>query len=394
MRTKTLLIFLPLLCLSTLSLAQASNQQIDQTVENFLRRWEVPGAVLGIIKDDRLVYLHSYGYSNTDTREVMLPIHRFRIASLSKPITSTAIMLLAQRGELSLDDRPFAYGGVLAHYMPTQGADPRLRDITIRHLLLHQGGWNRDLSGDLMFMPEQIARWDQSTAPAGAQTVIRYGLTRSLDFSPGTAYAYSNFGYNILGRVIEAVSGRDYETFVHQEVLAPCGIDQMQIGSSTSTLPQEVHYYDPPHTASGPSVFPGQGNVPGPYGTFYLEAMDAHGGWVASVPDMLRFLSRVNGTGQRQDLLLPQNIQLMREPSPVFQWYGLGWSVNIAGTRWHTGSLPGTSAMLAGIHDGMGWCILLNGRPTDPAYFGALDQLVWEAIGGVQFGNIDLFGEY
>src|SRR5947208_951497 len=114
-------------------------------------------------------------------------------------------------------------------------------------------------------------------------------LGQPLDFDPGMSWAYSNFGYCVLGRIIEKITGRPYEKYVREEVLAPAGITRMRIGASLRAQGSqgEAAYYTRSNSTVR-SVFD-NAQVPLPYGGFYLEAMDAHGGWLASAVDLARF---------------------------------------------------------------------------------------------------------
>src|SRR5262249_31395645 len=163
----------------------------------------------------------------------------FRIGSISKPITAVAILQLVERGKLSLD------AGVWELLRLSEPSDRRWKRVTIRHLLQHTGGWDRDESIDPMFRSAEIARALRVPQPATPAHIIRYMLGQRLDFDPGSRFAYSNFGYCLLGRVIETVSGAAYETHVQEHVLAPLGITRMRLGK---TLPAEraageVAYY-------------------------------------------------------------------------------------------------------------------------------------------------------
>jgi N-acyl-D-amino-acid deacylase len=125
--------------------------------------------------------------------------------------------------------------------------------------------------------------------------IIRYMLARPLDFDPGKMYAYSNFGYCLLGRVVEAVSGETYEDYVREEVLKPMGIHDMRIGKSLleGRAPREVRYGQGEPLMLKSIFGPKLGElVPAPYGTSCIEAMDAHGGWIASSVDLARFGTR------------------------------------------------------------------------------------------------------
>ena len=121
------------------------------------------------------------------------------------------------------------------------------------------------------------------------------------DLEPGTKYAYSNFGYTLLGRVIEEISGIRYEEFIRREILNPAGIQRMAIsGNSPGTaLPGEVRYYDYPDAPLAPTIFAeGPNMLPAPY-DMENRMMDAFGGWAASAIDLVRFSEAFDGTMSR-----------------------------------------------------------------------------------------------
>jgi len=240
----------------------------DQLVEGLLQKYDVPGAALAVVKDGRLVLARGYGLADKEQHQPVQPDSLFRIASLSKPFTSVAILTLVERGKLRLEDRAFALLGL------GKPSDPRLEKITIRELLQHAGGWDRETSFDPMFIPFRAAKAVGAPAPASCETVIRYMLTQPLQSDPGTAYRYSNFGYCVLGRVIEKVSGQSYEAYVRSAVLAPIGITRMRIGHTLpgERAPGEVRYYDFPGAPLVRSVFPAHpGQVPQPYGGWHMK---------------------------------------------------------------------------------------------------------------------------
>src|SRR5262249_38653171 len=146
---------------------------------------------------------------------------------------------------------------------------------------------------------------------AKAEHIIRYMMGKPLDFGPGKDYAYSNFGYCLLGRVVEQVSGQSYENYVRGAILNPLGMKHTRLGKSllSERAPGEVKYYDREHF--GPAVVgPNLGKkVPTPYGAFYIEAMDAHGGWISSAPDLLRFACSYDKTPPHR-LLKPADVAL------------------------------------------------------------------------------------
>ena len=184
-------------------------------------------------------------------------------------------MHLVEQNLLNLDQPAFA---LLPDLQPPAGAmvDPRLATITIRNLLNHAGGWD-DTSGviDPMFNSPTICAALDVPAPASTENIIRYMRGQPLQVDPGSQFVYSNFGYAVLGRIIERVTNMSYEQYVRENVLAPMGISQPRIGQTLpqGRLPNEVTYKSPGGTWVAPSVFPDVvGSVPLPYGAWYLES--------------------------------------------------------------------------------------------------------------------------
>jgi N-acyl-D-amino-acid deacylase len=352
--------------------ADAALVPFDDLMVSFLQEHDVPGAALAIGKDGKLIYARGFGYADPEGKEKVLPTSLFRIASISKPITAAAILLLVERGKLKLDDK--AFDVLVLSTPPGRRRDPRLRDVTIRHLLQHTGGWDRAKSFDPMFRPILIAKELEVQPPAGPDEVIRYMLGQPLDFDPGSRYAYSNFGYCVLGRIIETVSGRPYETFVRDEVFKPLGITQTRLGKTLQRAPGEVKYHG---SMKGPAVIgPEIGKVvPAPYGAWYLEAMDSHGGWISTAADLVRFASAFDRP-DKSPLLKHANWEAMfarpegragfdEQGKPLPAYYALGWQVRPKGggfDAFHAGALDGTGTLLVRRHDGLAWAVLFNTR--------------------------------
>jgi N-acyl-D-amino-acid deacylase len=367
----------------------------DRIIPELMRKYQIPGGAVAVMKDGRLVVARGYGFADREARQPVEPDSLFRIASLSKAITSATILKLVEERRLTLDSKAFQ---ILNHLRPLAGArvDPRIHQITIRNLLQHSGGWDRDKSFDPMFRSDEIAQTLAVPAPAKPDDIIRYMLGQPLQFTPGTMYAYSNFGYCVLGRIIEKVTGQSYEAYVRSNTLAPAGISCMRIGHTLARerAPNEVRYYGYPGMGLARSVFPNQRQeVPSPYGGWYIEAMDSHGGWIASAIDLLRFIDEVDGRGNHRQLLTKPMIETMvAHPAPPLwvnsdNWYGMGWQVrpvNPGQNWWHTGSLDGTSTIMVRAYNGMAWVALFNSRPKNSdAFEGEVDSGLWKAIGGV-----------
>jgi len=138
------------------------------------------------------------------------------------------------------------------------------------------------------------------------------------------------------------------------------------------------------------SIF-GGGLVPVPYGGFFLESFDALGAWIASAPDLLRFMTAVDGFATRPDILRPETIQLMQTTAPGVwgsspYYYAMGWLRRpLQDNWWHDGSLPGTTTLLVRTGNGLAWAALFNARQMKPnSIFAAeLDPALWQAVGEV-----------
>ncbi len=384
--------------------ASPAAEAYDQVIGALMQQHGVPGGAIAVARHGRLVVARGYGVADPAKPAAPLPTSLWRIASVSKPITSVAVFHLVEQGHLTLDQPVLP---LLRPLVPAGGpADPRWAQITVRHLLQHTGGFDRDKSLDPMFVPEQAAEAVNAAAPADAATVVRYMMGLPLDFDPGARHAYSNFGYCVLGRVIEAVIHQTYIDYVRAQVLKPMGIRGMRQARTRAAdrQPGEVVYTMPPETEPVPSVFPNvKGLVPVPYGGFHIEAMDAHGGWLASPVDLARFLVRLEGGGK--GFLTSASLATMtaRPAPPLPQneaaFYACGWMVRPWGKSanwWHAGALPGTATILVRTADGYVWAALFNAWPS--SFLGELDSAMWQArllvdrqSGGRQWPEGDLF---
>jgi N-acyl-D-amino-acid deacylase len=360
----------------------------DQVMTETMARWSLPGGQLAIARNDQVLLNRGYGFADVEAAASVTPDATFRIASTSKPITAVAILKLVDAGGLTLDTQVFP---LLALDPPANAPrDPRLDTIMVGHLLTHAGGWNSSAGYDPQYLPWPLAASHALDAenPAEAVTIVRFMLGQPLDFDPGTLSAYSNFGFNVLGRVIEHVSGVPYERFVLDEVLAPAGITAMRIGGTTAAerFRGEVRYYGPPGQEPRLSVYPGEGFVPVGYGSFYLPSLDAHGGWIGSAHDLVRFALAVDGRWG-DALLTPETVALMetspRPPSAATgagnteTSLGLGWnSVAVdGGYEWsHAGALEGSNcSWLVRKPDGTALAFVFNSLPVDfGGFFGEI----------------------
>jgi N-acyl-D-amino-acid deacylase len=349
--------------------AVAGVEAWDATAAALLKRWDIAGATLAAAEGGRLVVARGYGYADFDARELMQPGTLLRVGSVAKPFTAVALLRLADQGLVDLE----APLPTLLDLPAT--ADPRLRLATVRHLLEHSGGWNRNRSGDPIADQRTIAAGMGIEGPISSQDLVRYALGEPLDFDPGSHFAYSNVGYVALGRIIERLTGEPYETHVQHSVCAPSGISEMRIAGTRleERLAGEARYYDYAGAPMITSVFPSDGSVARPYGWTHLPADDAAGGWVASAVDLTRFMTALDGTRVAPLLSTAMVSELTaRPPLPEWSgapsWYALGMQVQPTplGEIWHHGgSMPGTSAEMMRAPEGRIVVLLLNGRPAD-----------------------------
>jgi len=384
----------------------------DELMRKFVRENNIPGAALAVAKNGRMVYARGFGYADREKNKHVQPESLFRIASISKPLTAVAIMQLVEKGKLNLEDKVFSILPHKAHLATGTKIDPGLAKITIQQLLQHQGGWDRARSFDPMFRSVKIAKTLGVNPPAKADDIIRFMMGRELDFPPGSQFAYSNFGYCLLGRVIEQVSGSDYEKYMRGEVLKPLGIYSMHIGRSLlkNRAKDEVRYY----TRNNSTAIAIMGKYIGkpvlrPYGAWHLEAMDSHGGWIASAVDLVRFGSAVEHFNSSKVLTKKSISKMVARPKgiaghdktgkPKAAYYGLGWAIRpVRNTgkfnRWHSGGLDGTSTILVLRHDGICWAVLFNTRLTvdGQAPSNKIDSLIHSAANYIkEWPKHDLF---
>jgi N-acyl-D-amino-acid deacylase len=353
----------------------------DELMTGFMREHKPPGAALAVAYHGRLVYARGFGHADLEKQEAVQPTSLFRIASVSKPITATAVMHLVEKHKLKLDDPVFPLLKLEPHLEAGAGVDPRLNNIRVHQCLQHTGGWDRDKSFDPMSADttERVALALKVRLPVHPKQIIRYTMGKPLDFAPGTAYAYSNFGYCVLGRVIEAVCGQPYHQFVAKEILAPLGIRHMRLGKNLlkDRAPGEVKYYDSERRTGRAISGPHIGKpAPLPYGVECIETMDANGGWIASAVDLMRFAVALddlkscpilNEASMRAMLAPPPGaVGHQANGKPKRQYYACGWDVRPADpqagrfTKWHGGMVAGTSTLLVCRSDGINWACLFN----------------------------------
>ncbi|UYZ61632.1 serine hydrolase domain-containing protein [Hymenobacter weizhouensis] len=371
----------------------------DAAVQKFMKRWDIPGASVAIARHGKLVYARGFGHANLARTEPMTPAHLLRVASVSKPVTAVAVMKLVEQGRLDLRHTVFGPGGYLNQpYYSDVITDRRIYAITVQQLLEHSAGWNRNAgvdgfsSSDPIDFPLHVAQAMHVPNPVGDSTLVRYLLSKGLNFTPGTRFAYSNIGYLVLGKIIEQVTGQRYETWVRRHVLEPSGVLEAHLGRNlrADKVEREAEYFC---DATNKSCYGTGKRVPFAYGGANLEAMNAHGGWLFTARDLVRLLLAVDGLPTRPDILQPATLDTMTTPSEASRRYAKGWMVNRRGMWWHTGCLNGSASCVVRTADGYTWAILLNSFPMNAnRFWDDLEDLGWACVGGVDaWPTHDLF---
>jgi len=324
----------------------------------FMSAHSVPGLSVAVARDGELLYERGFGFADRDRNERVMPAHLFRIASVSKPITSVALFRLVEDERLTLEDTVFGPGGILENGFGKAPYKQWVEDIRIKHLLTHTGGgWQND-GTDPMFRNPRMNH----------KQLITWAIENvALEYPPGEHYTYSNFGFCILGRVIEKLTGVAYEQHVRDAILKRCGVTDMRIAGNTlaERAPGEVIYY-------------GAGRQ-NPY-DMNVRRMDSHGGWLATARDLAMFASHVDGHSASRNILRPGSIREMTTASPVNAGYAKGWAVNRVPNWWHGGSLPGTTTIMVRTASRFCWAALANTREASGDTGSAIDRMMWDLV--------------
>ncbi|NQT12704.1 MAG: beta-lactamase family protein [Planctomycetes bacterium] len=356
------------------------------------------GAAVAVTRFGRLVYTRGFGYADLETSEPVQPTSLFRIGSMSKPITAVAVLQLVQRRKLALDATITDVVKLQPVLEPGGEPDPRMRQVTIRHLLNHSGGWDRDETFDPM-TSETRKKAAKSAGVAAddvrPEHIVCYMLGQPLDFDPGTKYAYSNFGYCVLGRVIESVSGQSYEGYVKKHVLAPLGIRDMHIGTTTPQA-NEVMYYKPRSQDGEPQrgEYVSANTAAGP-----IDVYESMGGWIASVIDLAKFASAFDVpnrcrilSSQAVDAMFsrpigPPGLDANGQPKP--KYYAFGWNVSYGSagpTIYHVGGLRSSTGAIFRRPDGLNWVVVFNvPKREDKTSVTAVLQKTADGVRGPRF---------
>ena len=200
------LVLLALAIPAAAQLPPGSTAKIDAAAEKALADSGAPSVSLAIVKDGRIAYLKAYGNARLQPGTAARPEMRYSIGSVSKQFMAGAILLLAEDGKLSLDDK-------VARYLPNL---TRAGEITIRQLLSHTSGYQD------YYPLDYVAPFMQK--PVTADEILKTWAGKLLDFDPGTRWQYSNTNYVAAGRILEHVTGKPFASFLQARIFGPLGM--------------------------------------------------------------------------------------------------------------------------------------------------------------------------
>jgi len=264
-----------------------------------IQRAGVQGSSLLVVRDGAVVARHTEGFQDAERRVPVTGDTIYHWASITKTFTGIAIMQLRDRGLLSLDDPA-------AKYVPELRAAHNpfgdISQVKIRHLMSHSAGFRASTwpwGGDKAWHPYEPASWTQLAA------MLPY---TDVQFAPGSKYSYSNPGVIFLGRIIELLTGDDYEVYVTKNILMPLGMHRSFFDRAPyHLLPSRSHSYLRNDAGLREARF-----------DFDTGITVSNGGLNAPFPDMARYVSFLLGAGSDADRALYDNV--LRRPSLEEMW--------------------------------------------------------------------------
>jgi len=280
----------------------------------------IPGVSVTVMREGRIIWSEGIGWADLEQRVAVTPLTRFRVGSVSKPLTATAIGLLVERGRLDLD-------APVQRYVPS--FPTKRHPVTTRQAAGHVAGI-RHYRGDEFLIARPYPTVTEGLA------IFR---NDSLLFEPGTNFSYSSYGWNLVSAVIEGASGQDFLSFMREQVFRPLGLRHTVADFVDSLVPFRARWY----TADTASGIRNARYVDNSYKW-------AGGGFLSTSEDLVRFgNAMLEGT-----LLRPETFRLLTTSQRLTNGretgYGLGWSTRIdsAGRRryWHSGGSVGGTAYL------------------------------------------------
>jgi D-alanyl-D-alanine carboxypeptidase len=305
----------------------------DDYVRAQMKRFDVPGISLAVLKDAKIIKIASYGLADVARNVRATDDKVYKIGSVSKQFIATGIMLLVQEGRLRIDDPVSTY---------LAGTPPAWQAITVRHLLTHTAGLVRESPG-----------FDPMKAQADAD-LVRATYEVPLLFTPGTQWAYSNTGYYVLAEIMARVAGKPWQEFLHERVFKPAGMTRTMPTNVMPTLPNRAIGY----TGRNNQQLAEDWVALRPSGAFVSTLQDI-AKW-----DALLYTNRILSDATRRQMWTT-----VRLTDGTTYPYGFGWHADTRnGHRivWHGGGLPGFASYFGRfVEDRLSVIMFANGNDVD-----------------------------
>jgi CubicO group peptidase (beta-lactamase class C family) len=302
---------------------------IPDRMKQLIEQHEIAGAVTLVATRDKVVHLEAVGQANVAGNEPMRVDSIFWIASMTKPVTATAVLMLQDEGKLSVDDPVAKY---LPEFAELKTPSGKPANLTLRHLLTHTSGMDN-------------ADAETKNATTLAELIPEY-VKKTTHFEPGSKWEYCQSAINTLGRIIEVVSGEPYDRFVQKRVLDPLGMKDTSFYPTTEQLPRIARSYKRvgDNLEESPIAFL-QGKDP----SSHDRAPRPNGGLFSTAADYGRFCQMLlnGGTFEGKTYLKPETFKLMTtiQTGDIHTGFteGNGWGLGVCVVR----QPQGVSAMLS-----------------------------------------------
>ena len=310
---------------------------LHNVMKSFMQANNVRAGALAVRKGASLKLACGYTWAEPGYPQTQ-PDSLFRLASVSKAFACAAIQKLVTDKKLDLDDEVFPLLGITKKALTSQTPSKWIKDVTVGHCVRHEGGWDRTVSKfDAVFSMRKIARDLKLKGRVTKLDIARYMYGEPLQFEPGTDSEYSNFGYVLLGLVVEKKSGKPFMDYLRQNVLKPIGVSDVFVARTLrqDRRDREVSYDDPNLGESAWDPWSDK-RVPYCYGGegWTTEAMAPGGGLIASAPAVVKFIQK-NAV------------------------WGLGGRMANAA---RSGGMAGVASLAWSRGDGIDWCYIFNTR--------------------------------
>lgn len=318
---------------------------VDAAVRQFMADRGVPAITLAFSREGKILHDRAFGWADADLKIPLQSGVKMRLASMTKPVVSSAIQALFADQKLKPEDLVFNVLE-LDQYRESKSCDVRWKTVTIQHLLDHKGGWSTEKSGDIASRTTEICDMFRiKPHEMEPMHIVRHGLTLPMDSDPGSAYSYSNYGYILLARVIEKLAGKPFAEAIQAGVGQKSGATSFSLSRTDARdrSADEIWYcYHPEHPAKEVPL------------SFHIEARDGAADLACTAADYCRFLETYWLDGKPR--------------------VDKGYSYNF------NGSYPATTAICAQRLDGLNYTAIANRRSGGTEWNDELRKVIDAAL--------------